>query len=1032
VVVDYPRGDAPPSEVFHLADNGAVEYLRRTLQPLFVADRQDPLLGVFHEDLESRGVDSLLLVPLIVGGQVIGSLNLEIKGEERQFSPGQIEIAQTIASQAAIAAQNANLLEQSFLRTRELETLFEASQATALTLDLNEVIQSVAQQMLHALAVDACTIMLWDEVEQMLVVYADLSMTGDDSHTLPVGTLIALSDFPDRAQALNTREPLMVRSGEGDPDSAEQVEMAAAGSASRMFVPLVVRETSIGLIKAEFHDPYRSFGLSEQRIARTLAGQAAIAIENARLNSETAAQVQEAFLINDLSRAVSAAVDMRELLPIVRSQIPSLTRAQWLYLAIFDDQSQELNFPVAIREGDDITMADRPLGNDEFSWIVRNNRPLLLVGQELNQVRLNLDIDTVLPPDTSFLGVPLSIGIEAVGVLAVGDDLAARSFGVNDQRVLTTVAGQLAVAVQNASLFSEMRRFNMELEQRVQARTEEVRAERDRLNVLYNITSELSATLDMDRVLERALELLAKAIGGDQGMIMLIDHQQDRLYKRAELGGDVSTPGPEGGLRVTEGLAGWVIQNRQSVVVDDVQRDPRWLSVTEKHRVPRATLAVLLETSDEVLGVLLLYSTQVGVFNADHLRLVEAAANQLATSINNAELYLFIREQAERLGDMVREQQVEASKSNAILEGVADGVLFANQLGEIIVFNRASERILGMSRNDLLHRPISNLSGLYGGGGKRWADTIQLWMEDPSQLSAGDYLSEVLDVGEKVIQVTLAPVRMGDQFLGTVSVFRDITREVEVDRMKTEFISNVSHELRTPMTSIKGYADLLVMGAAGEVSERQQEFLGTIKSNADRLSNLVNDLLNISRIDSGRVEMNIQQTSLPRIARMVLTNLDGRIKNEGHKDLTVVDEIDPDLPETYADSDKLTQVLTNLLDNAYQYTPDGGKITMSVQMDDEKSFLISVADTGIGIPKKYQGRVFDRFFRNDDHTLVIETPGTGLGLALVKELVEMHNGHIWLESREGEGTTFFVQLPLVTTPPVVVEDETTVTEKEAQ
>jgi signal transduction histidine kinase len=178
--------------------------------------------------------------------------------------------------------------------------------------------------------------------------------------------------------------------------------------------------------------------------------------------------------------------------------------------------------------------------------------------------------------------------------------------------------------------------------------------------------------------------------------------------------------------------------------------------------------------------------------------------------------------------------------------------------------------------------------------------------------------------------------------------------------------------------------------------------------------------------------MNIQQTSLPRIARMVLTNLDGRIKNEGHKDLTVVDEIDPDLPETYADSDKLTQVLTNLLDNAYQYTPDGGKITMSVQMDDEKSFLISVADTGIGIPKKYQGRVFDRFFRNDDHTLVIETPGTGLGLALVKELVEMHNGHIWLESREGEGTTFFVQLPLVTTPPVVVEDETTVTEKEAQ
>ncbi len=1016
-IVEFPRGDAPPTERIELSEDPAIDYVRRTLAPLVVEDvLGDVLLQPLHDRFEVDGIASMTIIPLTVGGQVIGTLILEVKGDKRRFSPEQVTLSQTIASQAAIAVQNANLLEQSFVRTRELETLFEASQATSATLDLDEVMHSVAQQMLHALEADSCTVMLWDEVAQQLISYADVRLSDGASRRMPKGEVYPLEDFPTRSEVLQERTVVNIHQDDADKYPLEYADMQAISSAARLLVPLVVRENAIGLIKIDVFGQFRSLGLSEQRIAHTLAGQAAIAIENARLNTETANQVREAFMMNDLSRAVSAAVDMRELLPIIRAQVPALTRSDWLYLCLYEHTEDRLSFPIALRRDEYRAIEDRALGADEFSWIINNNRPLILVGNELEEVRRNLSIETAVPELTSFLGVPLAVGVDTVGVIAIADDSRSRAFGLNDQRILTTVASQLAVAIQNASLFTELRNFNQQLEMRVRERTEEVRAERDRLNVLYNVTAELSATLDMDRVLDRALELLAGAVGANEGMVMLVDHQRNQLYKRAELGEYTDAPGLDRGLRLDEGLAGWVIQNRQSAVVEDVQNDPRWVQLAPRHKRPRSTLAVLLETSDEVLGVLLLYSPEVGLFNDDHLRLVVAAANQLSTSINNAELYLFIREQAERLGDMVREQQVEASKSNAVLEGVADGVLFANEMGEITLFNDAAERVLDISRHEIIGRTIGSLRGLFGGGGKRWAETMEQWMRDPVRLKTGDYLSETLELGERIVRVTLAPVRMSDQFLGTVSVFRDITRDVEVDRMKTEFISNVSHELRTPMTSIKGYADLMVMGAAGEINERQRDFLNTIKENADRLTVLVNDLLDISQIDSGRVLVKVQQVDLAHLALAEVDKLRERMNAEG-KTLEVVEDIGENLPLTYLDSKKIAQVIANLVDNAYQYTAEGGKITISVQMEGEEQFVIAVSDTGIGIPETHLDRVFDRFYRNDEHPMVIETPGTGLGLALARELVLMHHGQISVESEEGVGTTFFVKLPYVPEPP---------------
>ena len=168
---------------------------------------------------------------------------------------------------------------------------------------------------------------------------------------------------------------------------------------------------------------------------------------------------------------------------------------------------------------------------------------------------------------------------------------------------------------------------------------------------------------------------------------------------------------------------------------------------------------------------------------------------------------------------------------------------------------------------------------------------------------------------------------MGDEYLGTVSVFRDITKEVEADRAKTEFVSTVSHELRTPMTSIKGYADLMLLGAAGVMNEDQKRFLSIIKSNADRLSVLVNDLLDISRIEGGRVELDIKPLRLEGLVDQVVNSLRGKIEEKGIELCRQC--LPPDLPLVLGDRDRVIQILTNLVSNAYQYTKPGGSITVT-------------------------------------------------------------------------------------------------------
>ncbi|MEP7284202.1 MAG: GAF domain-containing protein [Chloroflexota bacterium] len=1014
LIVEYPRGDMPPTGTYISLENPLMVKLRQTLQAVIIQDtRTDENIQHAREMLNSQRVLSMLIVPLAVGGQAIGSLSLDSTSQVREFTPEQIEIAQTIASQAAIAVQNSSLFEQSVIRTRELETLFEATQSISLTLDLDAVLSNTAQQMLFALQVDHCEISYWDNVENRLKIALDLDRFETETHVVtPASENYSLSNFPTRERVLESRQVVIIRLDETNSELTEQQALEERGATGRIILPMVVREQAIGLIILETREPGRRFSLNEVRLVRTLASQAAVAIDNARLQTETASKLEELFVINELSTALSSSIEQEGIFKVVRTQLPSLVKAQSLLLAVLDEDHEQVSYPVALRNGKPIEIPDHPVGDDEVSFVLKRRSAQYLAGDEIEDVLRNLKVTLRITKARCFLGVPMIAGDEVVGALILSDEVNPRAFTLDDQRVLSTVAAQLAVAIQNSRLFARTRQFTAELEKAVLQRTEELQQERDRIEFLYRITTGLTSSLDMDMVLSRALEMMAQAVDADLGIILGIDSISGNLIYRATVGLPNAERERSLSFSQHEGLAGWVIQSQQSVIVNDVQSDPRWLRLSELDDEPRSAIAALMEANEDVLGVVTLYSRQPNHFSDDQLRLVIAAANQVASAMNNAELYGLIREQAERLAAMVRREQVDATKNAAIVESIADGVMVADQGGDIVQFNSAAERILALPRTHVIGQHISELAGLYASsGGTVWLDAIQRWMDDPTSYKPGGDVQVQLNLdNDRFVSVILSPVNMGDQFLGTVSVFRDITREIEVDRMKSEFVATVSHELRTPMTSIKGYADLLLLGAAGQVTEQQQRFLSTIKTNADRLSILVNELLDISRIDRGMVQLKIAPTDIREIIDASVNHLEGRISAE-KKELQVVVNVPEDLPQIRADFDKFTQIVNNLIDNAFNYTLAGGTVTIAAK-DEGNSVLISVADTGIGIPQEKQERIWQRFFRDDDQDLVKATSGTGLGLSIVKEYVTMHNGEIWLESEQGKGTTFYVRIPV--------------------
>lgn len=995
-------------------DSNLLKDMIVTTQPILVNDvRLDPR---FPQLIEPRHL-TWLGIPLVSKGAVVGVIALE-KLEANYYVEDNIKAMVTFAGQTATALENARLYEES---TQRAEELAERSQRLTLlnrfsaelsgSLDLSYILDLTMRELIEAVHCDSVSVLLFDANNVPLLEAEQPEILSHYPIILP-----GCPVFDRLFETLGIFVTDNVTS-EHELESLKEF-LAERSTRAILIVPLITGADLQGLLIAHSRQPVR-FEADEIELGRTISNQAAVAIQNARLFqeterlfSETQQRSAELGILFELGVNITQVLDQDRLIDTTFENVTRMLGADTSGLVMAGpDQALELR---ALDRGERIGPLVIAGGGASFSeHVLKTGESLFIRDIDREHELLPVQGFTLGEPVKTWLGVPLMVRGITTGVLSV-QSYRANAFGDAHLRLLGQVGNQLAVALDNARLFGSTQIYAADLERRVSERTSELEKEHHRSQTLLRIITELSASLDQDMVLNRTLEILNESIGAEYSMILLVHPEQSDLYLRSWMAAATSKPIRKftGGWKSSEPLARWVVTNAQPVLVPDLLDDERWPKGATERSGFHSVIAAPLLMGAESLGALLLFHRQVDRFTQDMTELAQAAAKQIAVSINNTQLFNLIRDQAERLGELLRSQHVETSRSQAMLEAVADGVLVTDSQRTITLFNASAEKILKLNRTQVLGRSLEDFIGMFGQAAQDWVRTIQDWSEDPNSRKPGESKSAQIELDDqRVVSVHLSPVLMRNDFLGTVSIFQDITHLVELDRLKSEFVATVSHELRTPMTSIKGYVEILLMGAAGSLSDTQTHFLQVVRSNTDRLATLVNDLLDISRIEAGRVTLTMRPIEPQHIIRNSMDMISRRSMDE-KKPMQVDMEFPPDLPRASGDRERVQQILDNLVQNAYQYTPDGGRIVLRAEVNGAM-MQFSVQDDGVGIPKEDQARIFERFYRGEN-PLVLATSGTGLGLSIVQHLVEMHGGAIWFESpgAPGLGSKFFFTIPL--------------------
>jgi PAS domain S-box-containing protein len=388
------------------------------------------------------------------------------------------------------------------------------------------------------------------------------------------------------------------------------------------------------------------------------------------------------------------------------------------------------------------------------------------------------------------------------------------------------------------------------------------------------------------------------------------------------------------------------------------------------------------------------FGRQISITSQDELGDLAIAFNQMSGSLQTSYRHLALEKQ----------------RAETVLESMGEGLIALDDQGRVVLINTVAATLLGFgSQTKPVGQIAANIMPLHDAD-----DVLVAPARQPGSLAmqAGRSVNDVYALYAKdkrkiLLSIVSSSITLEGRVAGAILVLRDVTKEKEVDRMKTEFISLASHQLRTPLSAIRWFSDMLLDGDAGELQPEQKEFAKTIADSTSRMIELVNSLLNVSRMESGRILIDPKPTDLRELISGIISDLKAKTEEQ---EQSLIISIHADLPKINLDGRLIGQVYMNLLTNAIKYTPKGGEISVIVSKKDDQ-VISQVTDNGYGIPKAQQGRVFQKFFRAEN-VIKHVTDGTGLGLYLIKAIIESSGGKLWFESEEDKGTTFWFSLPL--------------------
>jgi signal transduction histidine kinase len=553
----------------------------------------------------------------------------------------------------------------------------------------------------------------------------------------------------------------------------------------------------------------------------------------------------------------------------------------------------------------------------------------------------------------------------------------------------------------------------------------------DRLTALYRVSQSLGLSLNLDEVLTQVMDAVIQLTGAERGFLTLIDLDTNAYDLRAARNFEQETLHRED-MNISRTVVQSVIESGNGVVTTDAQKDPRF---SDQQSVVinalRSIMCAPLRARSNIIGVIYVDNrAHTGLFTKEDLDLLNTFASQAAVAIENARLYTrtdqALTERVEELEtlskiDMQLNEKLDLAR---VIELTRDRAVKGTGAisGWIALPDEDSNslRLASHSRKTELPPPDETIFS-------RISDdltprTVLATKNKPVYLVAPLLLAKEV-LGAVVVAHPKKFTDNAAQFLERLAARSASTLEnarlyqavQQANESKSQFVSIVTHELRIPLTSIKGYTDLIRQGAVGPVNDQQMNFLGVIRNNVERMATLISDLSDVSRIERGKLKLD--SISIP-IDGYVDETLKSLLHHIDEKSQTIKAEIPTELPRVFADPNRVVQVLTNLISNAWKYTPEGGQITVKAHADDE-SVYVEVIDTGIGISAEDQAKLFSQFFRSESPA-VREQTGWGLGLNVTKRLVETMSGKIGMHSLINEGSTFWFSLPI--TEPDTTDD----------
>jgi signal transduction histidine kinase/DNA-binding response OmpR family regulator len=756
-------------------------------------------------------------------------------------------------------------------------------------------------------------------------------------------------------------------------------------------------------------------------------------------------QLRDVTILQEVTAAISSTLDVDQVLPYVAHSLCEILSGSSVEILGLDE-SGRIARTTATHATRRATEQEQQVeaGRKEFledipgtAEALNQNRP---VQMQLKDPGLDPRVRAKLEEREAqaLLLLPVVTHDRALGVLRVWDSTTARRFTRREMATGQTLAHQTAFAMENARLLEETQR----------------RA--NRLAGAADIARHATAIMDQDRLLEVVVDLIQEQFGFRLASVFLIDEVSDELYPAAATD-DFREIIPNGyRQRVGCGAIGKAAESGETVLVTEASEDDVAIKVSEW--LSPSSMSMPIQIGGVVLGVLEVEADKVHAFDENDQLALEIIADQIAIAYQNAEL---LAETRSRMTDLrlLHDVSLAAASSSHLQETLqaAAEVLATEWKGTEIALQLIDEgkstlemkASVGYPRDGGADLDLPLGKGITGWVAKHGKPALAPDVRQDSRYyeaspSTRSELCVPMTTGGKIIGTLnvespkINAFSADDQRLLTTlasnlailieraRLFEEVeaaraeleqrakaleganARLKELDRLKSQFLANMSHELRTPLNSVIGFSEVLIDGLLGEMPPEQKECVENILLSGEHLMALINDVLDLSKIEAGHMELAPRPLDVKGLIEDVEKTVEPMFKEKSQA-LTI--DCQDDHPPLTADRVRLRQILLNLLSNAHKFTPNGGEITLSCSLVDDATMGFSVVDTGVGIKPEDQEIIFEEF-RQADGTAAREVEGTGLGLAISKRLVEMHDGSIWLESDYGEGTTFSFLLPL--------------------